>query len=48
MQRHAFNDYRRFYGMRQLSCMYFRKKTSAGRAYLQMVGSRLDGAAVRQ
>jgi len=28
--------------------MYFRKKTSAGRAYLQIVESRRDGAAVRQ
>ena len=28
--------------------MYFRKKTSAGRAYLQIVESRREGAAVRQ
>jgi hypothetical protein len=28
--------------------MYFRKKTSAGRAYLQIVKSRREGAAVRQ
>ena len=28
--------------------MYFRKKTSAGRAYLQIVVSRREGAAVRQ
>ena len=28
--------------------MYFRKKTSGGRAYLQIVGSRREGAAVRQ
>src|SRR5574337_30744 len=28
--------------------MYFRKKTSGGRAYLQIVESRRDGAAVRQ
>ena len=28
--------------------MYFRKKTSAGRAYLQFVESRREGAAVRQ
>ena len=28
--------------------MYFRKKTSSGRAYLQIVESRRDGAQVRQ
>ena len=28
--------------------MYFRKKTSGGRAYLQIVESRREGAAVRQ
>ena len=28
--------------------MYFRKKTSGGRAYLQIVESRRDGAEVRQ
>ena len=28
--------------------MYFRRKTSAGRAYLQIVESRRDGEAVRQ
>ena len=28
--------------------MYFRKKTSGGRAYLQVVESRREGAAVRQ
>src|SRR3974377_1614315 len=28
--------------------MYFRKKTSGGRAYLQIVESRRDGAQVRQ
>ena len=28
--------------------MYFRRKTSAGRAYLQIVESRREGAAVRQ
>ena len=28
--------------------MYFRRKTSAGRAYLQIVGSRRDGDQVRQ
>ena len=28
--------------------MYFRNKTSAGRAYLQIVESRREGAAVRQ
>jgi hypothetical protein len=28
--------------------MYFRKKTSAGRAYLQIVESRRDGAQARQ
>ena len=28
--------------------MYFRKKTSEGRAYLQIVDSRREGAAVRQ
>jgi hypothetical protein len=28
--------------------MYFRRKTSAGRAYLQIVASRRDGAQVRQ
>ena len=28
--------------------MYFRKKTSDGRAYLQIVESRREGAAVRQ
>ena len=28
--------------------MYFRKKTSGGRAYLQIVESRREGAVVRQ
>ena len=28
--------------------MYFRKKTSSGRVYLQIVESRREGAAVRQ
>jgi hypothetical protein len=28
--------------------MYFRKKTSGGRAYLQIVESRRDGGQVRQ
>jgi hypothetical protein len=28
--------------------MYFRRKTSAGRAYLQIVASRRDGDQVRQ
>ncbi len=28
--------------------MYFRKKTSGGRAYLQIVESRREGASVRQ
>jgi hypothetical protein len=28
--------------------MYFRKKTSDGRSYLQIVESRREGAAVRQ
>ncbi len=28
--------------------MYFRRKTSAGRAYLQIVESRREGASVRQ
>jgi hypothetical protein len=28
--------------------MYFRKKTSGGRAYLQIVASRRDGGQVRQ
>jgi hypothetical protein len=28
--------------------MYFRRKTSAGRAYLQIVESRRDGAQIRQ
>ena len=31
-----------------LPAMYFRKKTSGGRAYLQIVESRREGAAVRQ
>ena len=31
-----------------LSAMYFRKKTSGGRAYLQIVESRREGAVVRQ
>ena len=30
------------------SAMYFRRKTSAGRAYLQIVESRRDGDQVRQ
>src|SRR6201993_3500230 len=30
------------------SAMYFRKKTSGGRAYLQIVESRREGAQVRQ
>ncbi|HLW89997.1 MAG TPA: hypothetical protein VKS78_01685 [Roseiarcus sp.] len=34
--------------MRWPPAMYFRKKTSAGRAYLQIVESRREGAAVRQ
>ena len=29
-------------------CMYFRRKTSAGRAYLQIVESRRQGDQVRQ
>ena len=31
-----------------LPAMYFRKKTSGGRAYVQIVESRREGAAVRQ
>ena len=33
---------------RNESAMYFRKKTSGGRAYLQIVESRREGAQVRQ
>ena len=34
--------------MRTDSAMYFRRKTSAGRAYLQIVESRREGDQVRQ
>src|SRR5271168_4564162 len=33
---------------RTAGAMYFRKKTSGGRSYLQIVESRRDGASVRQ
>jgi hypothetical protein len=34
--------------VRTSSAMYFRRKTSAGRAYLQIVASRRTGDQVRQ